>query len=337
VYWVSLPGESLVGVPSLSVEAPRDGVDIDLDFARLAFRVRSSGRDLKDALVEVQPKDGRGGGARLRTDDRGRCSALVPPRDAVEVRAELEGYQASTLDVVSSGPGETDTTEIELVRFDSTLLIELRTPDGRAIREAGFALFLDDAERPPPNVGASGTGSGRSMPGPWGIYPAFVRDARSETGSFLIRGVPPGSFRLLIDADGPWGSAAGYLVHPPVRVDLAPGGQTRCVVDLVEGGRIRLSARNRRGDPLAAHCRLRDGVGSEVPILIVTRQAEGNRSTHPEVLGGLGFLGASDLFPNLPPGPYELELWLEGYRRRKQAVSIEPGKLSELQVVLEEH
>jgi RNA polymerase sigma factor (sigma-70 family) len=338
VYTVALPEGHIVGVPSHSVEAPRDDADIDIDFARLALRVRSGGRALPNALVEVQPSDGRGGGARLRTDGGGACSVLVPPRVALGVRTELEGYQGPAIEVVAPGPGETVTSEIELVRSGCILFVELRAPDGRAIRKAGFALFSDDAERPPPNVGASVVGfpAGESMPGPQGVLPAFVRDAHSESGSFLLRDLPPGSFRLMIDAEGPWGSGEGFWLHPPLWVDLASNRESRCTVDLVEGGRVRVSVRSGRGDPLAAHCRLRDRGGAEVPILVVTRQADGSRSTHPEILGGLGFLGASDLFPSLPPGTYELELWLEGYRRKTQPVTIEPGKLSELQVVLEE-
>ncbi|MCI0588130.1 MAG: sigma-70 family RNA polymerase sigma factor [Planctomycetes bacterium] len=338
VYSVSLPDGHVVGLPALSVEAPQDGADIDIDFARLAFRVRTEARGLRNAIVQVRPKDGRGGGAGLRTDDQGKCSVLVPPRSTLAVRAELEGYQGTAVDVVSPGPGETVTTEIDLVRSGCTLLVDLRATDGRAIRDAGFALFSDDAERPLPNVGASavGSGAGGGMPGPGGVLPAFVRDARSETGSFVLRDLPPGSFRLMIDAEGPWGAAAAFWVHSPVRVDLAPGGEIRRTVELVEGGRIRVSVKSPHGDFLPAHCLLRDSSGWEVPILVVTRQADGSRSAHPEILGGLGFLGASDLLPNLPPGSYELELWLEGYRKKVQPVSIEPGKLAEVQVVLEE-
>ena len=338
LYSGRLPDETIVAFPALSVEAPRDDADIDIDFARLAFRVRTEARGLRNAIVQVQPKDGRGGGAGLRTDDQGKCSVLVPPRSTLAVRAELEGYQATALDVVSLGPGETVSTEIDLVRSGCTLLVDLRATDGRAIREAGFALFSDDAERPSPNVGASavGSGAGGGMPGPGGVLPAFARDARSETGSFVLRDLPPGSFRLMIDAEGPWGAAAAYWVHSPVRVDLAPGGETRRTVELVEGGRIRISVKSPHGDFLPAHCRLRESSGWEVPLLVVTRQADGSRSAHPEILGGLGFLGASDLLPNLPPGSYELELWLEGYRKKVQPVSIEPGKLAEVQVVLEE-
>jgi hypothetical protein len=116
-----------------------------------------------------------------------------------------------------------------------------------------------------------------------------------------------------------------------IELDLAARGHATASLALEPGGRLRIAARDRAGVLLGASCRLRDLYGVEVPVRFLLRSPDEQGFVAGERLSERG---PSDVYPNLAPGVYELELAMEGREPRVEVVQMRAGEVTSVEVVL---
>jgi len=324
---MSIPGAQALHVRQ-EVPAPADGIELDIDCARFVVDVRTAGQPL-EARIEVT-ENRRGQGSVWGFSSASHLEFLVTPGSPWELELEREGFVGRSSIVVAPGSGETKSCEFELERSSdgAELVIRLGSTDGRPIPRAGFGLR--GTER------LTGVPRSTFRRCPDGSSPSVVRDADAENGEFRLRDIPPGHYQVWIRAGAGWDAASDFRYHDPLEVDLAPRAVEERHVALLDGGRLRVACRDRRGTSLPARCDLKDASGTAIPVTFFTRDEQGSiwigsSSLHPSAPGGM-----NDVDRGLPPGRYEVRVSNEGYREAVKTVEVRAGATSEVSVVLED-
>jgi hypothetical protein len=323
----SVPGAHVLRA-RFEVPAPGDGVELDVDCARLVVDVRTAGQPLQVRMALNE--NGRGRGSVWGFGSESHLELLVPPGSPWELELEKEGYVGQRPRIVAPASGETRALEFEMERSSdgAELVIRLESPDGSPIGRAGFGFVGTDR-----------------LPGvprwvfrrcPDGSSPSVVLDAEAEDGSFRLRDIPPGHYQVWIRTGEGWDAASDSLYHDSLEVDLAPRAVEERRVPLYAGGRLRIACHDRRGTSLGAHCEIRDAAGTAFPVTFFTRDERGSiwigsTDLHPGTPGGM-----NDADRGLPPGRYEVRLSNEGYRDGLRTVEIRAGTTSEVALVLED-
>ena len=109
------------------------------------------------------------------------------------------------------------------------------------------------------------------------------------------------------------------------------GIQTYAHLELERGGRLRLVARDAGGLALPANCQLRDLYGALQDVRFLLRGSEQQGFTD---AGRLSERGPVDVYPNLAPGVYEVELTSGNREPVLRTVRITAGEVTELEVTL---
>jgi hypothetical protein len=111
-----------------------------------------------------------------------------------------------------------------------------------------------------------------------------------------------------------------------VPLDLAPRETRALAVTIERGARLRLSARDAGGRRLPAECVVRDARGERLDVKFLARRPE---TTDSDELR-LSELFDSDVYPNLAPGTYTLELAAAGWLPRTVTAELVAGQHAEL-------
>lgn len=312
----------------VAAQAPADDVALEIEAARLIVRVRSEGLPVDSHIAFHE--NGYGGpvwGFGSKPD----LDIPVPCGSHYVVDVDKDGFVSAHFDLEIPSTCEKVDRTVEIVRRSdgAELALEVVTPDGTRIRKAGFGLF-----------GTQSYLLGRYRPmrrSSHGREPDIVQNVVSEDGLFRFRDLPPDRYRVEVVPDGDWDHlAATYWYCDPIDVDLSPRGSEQRRVDVHLGGRFRIRCMNRKGDVLPAHCQLIEPGGAEVPLTFLTQDDRGSMWRDSESLNPRAPNGANETAPSLPPGRYELRLSLDGYREASRFAIVEPGKISEVSVVLDE-
>jgi hypothetical protein len=133
--------------------------------------------------------------------------------------------------------------------------------------------------------------------------------------------------------DWTWDGDAGTWLDETVDVDVPATGAVQVEVTARPGGRLRIAARDARGEFLPAQCEIRDARGAVVKHYIATRR--GRSGGHSMGEGALGGDAPSDVAEALPPGRYRVTLSLDGFEEKSVDALVEAGRTCVLDVTLE--
>ena len=292
------------------VTAPASGVLIELELARVRLELeRADGSPASGRATLTQ-------GARALAIDvgaSGTCSFAVAPFGACRVGVQGGLWLPARFELDAPGPGETHVERVVLEPAPSRsgLVIALSVPAGIELGHVVFELHpLGADERP--------------------AAEPLLRRASIEGG--LVRAeAPPGSYGVGLFAGGHYEHYTALL--QPVRFDarLAPGGERALEIALALGGRLRLHVTDPDGGFLAASCVVRDAAGEELGVRFLCWRPERvhNRA------GRLWAMGPNDVYPNLAPGDYEIELSAPGRETTTARAHVEAGAATDVHVELE--
>ena len=304
------PGVRFLGPgPQARLEAQDETVDLELRAARLVLDlVDVDGTALAGELVWPVPLDAAG--------LRGPASVAAPV-------GHLEIAVASGLE----------------------LALELRSPACEPVRltvgplEPGglrreTVVLEPDAGRGALRLACSSPGSRLEyVSARFGPAPEATRRVELAGGSVLLGDLPTGAVALELHANGAWRHYEDLLL--PTRLELvleaAPWSLPARSLAFERGGRLRLAVKDLAGQLLPARCTLRDLYGVEQQVRFLLRSPDQQGFATGERLSDRG---PNDVYPNLAPGVYEVELSLEGRQTRVLAVRVTRGEVTELEVVL---
>jgi protocatechuate 3,4-dioxygenase beta subunit len=299
--------------PRREVTAPAAGVDFDLPGSRLVVELQAGGKPLaaKHYMVVAH-----GTFYSVQTDGEGRTGLVCNPEAELTLTVRHGGFEEHESEIVAPEDARErhEVIELQPLRPRPCLVVTLRSPRGaEPVSEAGFGWFR-----------VEGTDFQRS-------FPEFHRDVKGEDGRFRLADLEPGRWRVVVRPGGEYYGGRAFFLEEELRVDLPTEGEIEREIPVRTGGRLRLSARDEAGRYLGANVAIRDAGNAELPIDLAFRQR------------GIASFGGSQLQKGecevlraLPPGWYEVELNLDGYRTVVVPVEIEAGKTAEIQALLEE-
>lgn len=182
---------------------------------------------------------------------------------------------------------------VETVHFTAeppaSLTVKLTTPVGDPITRAGFGFFHD----------ADAANNYASFAPQW-------RDAELSNGVFEMTKLRPGHVFVAVHPRGTFQSYFGYEREPALELNLASGAHETREIALELGGRLRVvwpgggSDSNVTASILSFS--LRDA--ADQPVSVMACRFHGSNSSSSNSLAH----GFNELFPNLAPGDYILEL-----------------------------
>ena len=308
--------------PPVSVNAPRSGLILGAGCAVLRVEFRVQGRpctatEADGVALGYAPESDPDAGGVVLLDPDGSVQLQVAPDTAYVVTPySRNGAFLNPPRRVQAPPGGAEARVVfELETFESpesgTLVVDLLDGEGRPVSEAGFALRR------------SIRGNERTL-AEWHL--------RAPDGRFVLPEVPAGAGTL--------------VVQPGSRVNRHDGEFPRFERDLVlpagerlerswiahRGGRLRLAARSPQGDFLPAAVELTDAAGRRQEVSFVFNHPDGWTD------GGddrLSRTGVHTVEPPLAPGEYRLRLEHPDFDPRTLALTLEAGRTTEVQAVLE--
>lgn len=249
--------------------------------------------------------------ALLATSPIGELAVAAPSGRALHFEVQGANSVAFARSVISPAAGE-------------LTLLELRVPSARAPASAELTL----------------SGPGGPLEGEVNVviepaggrgFETIRRKVEVNAGGLTLEDLPAAPLRVELFVGGAYKHYQGHWL--PLLVDLDLTDRSRAVgsLHLEPGGRLRISARDRAGVLLGATCRVRDLYGAEVPVRFLLRSPDEQGF----VPGGrLSERGPSDVYPNLAPGAFELELDMEGREPRAIAVQVRAGEVTAVEVEL---
>ena len=289
--------------PAHGLELPVFGAHVELTFvpelrAGLEARllVRQVGRTTRSVLEPARGID-------------------VEPGVAAQITIEVEGYHPAAVELPVLEPGDLVHELVALVADSDLGAVIFDWVDAREVSVTPEkATFVFEP------LGSGATANR-----------ALVRHVRPSRGTFRVSGIPSGSWSVTAHAGGAYRHYLELSSEARVRVDVRPGGETRVRVRRQPGARLRLSAMDAAGKLVRAECRVLDAGGRALDVRFLGARAEG-RTNRTGVLDGFA---ASDVYPNLAPGEYRVELSAEGFEPRSVYVRLAAGDYTELPVRLE--
>jgi RNA polymerase sigma-70 factor (ECF subfamily) len=304
------PGEVLAPhVAGVLLHAPTAGIVLESAVAMLHIEVVSDAGPtdwpgLPVALVR-QGDDERS----VRLDAQGRGAIEIRPGEPCDVRVVAQGRLPAAMRWEAPAPGEESTRTLALAP----------DPD---LATAVFALALQGAARLPERVSFQFEPRQPDASSP----PGFVRHVVRSDASFVVSGLPPGAWHVSVNVGGVYRHYYDLWRETRVALDLEPRETHTLSVAIERGARLRLAARDPGGRRLRAECVVRDARGERLAVKFMARRPE---TTHTDELE-LSELFDSDVFPNLAPGTYSLELHAAGYLPRSVTVELAAGEHVEL-------
>jgi hypothetical protein len=330
LYQVTLVPEGLgmrLSQDTLEVRASIDDWDLDFDDARIVLAIELDGIPA-EADVELTEGEDRSGSS-WTYGGTSSVDVCVPPGTVYGLAVKREGCRTVEMEITAPPPRQTLEQTISLVRQPglAELVVEIVREDREPVRRAGFALFLEQDDAPRLSLLHRRRADGRE--------PSIVRELSSEDGSFRLVDLPPGRYEVRVEPDSGWDEATGSWCHDPAVVDLPSDGRERTTIVLRAGGRLRVRALDSRGTPLAARVRFVGPSGQAMSVGFRTKSGHGEWSStgslNPQTPGGWNLTGDA-----LAPGEYEVRLLKDGRREATRTVRVEPGRTTDVEVVLEE-
>jgi hypothetical protein len=296
-------------VDAVEVTAPESSVLVELQLARVSLVLeRADGSPASSRATLTQ-------GARalaLDVGTSGACAFAVEPFDPCRVDVQGGLWLPAHFELDAPGPGSTHVERLVLEPAPSRsgLALALTMPAGVGLDHVVLELHPQG-------------GDGRPAAEP------LLRRASIDAG--LARAeAPPGTYGVGLFAGGHYEHYTAFLL--PVRFDahLAPGAERALDVALALGGRLRLHVTDPDGGWVPARCVVRDAAGEELGVRFLSWRPERvhNRA------GRLWALGPNDVYPNLAPGDYEIELSAPGRETLVVPARVRAGAVSDVRVEL---
>jgi RNA polymerase sigma-70 factor (ECF subfamily) len=307
------PGRRPIGFERF-VEAPADGVDFEVATGRVVAEVRSGGKPVPGVRISVGPI--------VVTDAEGRAVVDLVPGTEFSMQTACKGYREARVQGRSPEAGASMVLPIELEPLPprGRLVVVVRDPAGKPIPLVGLAFF---------------------EPGSIKWHPKETRYRMEDRdGRFVVDDMDPARRRLVVrpgrdwDPDFTWDGDEGTWFDEAFDVEIPASGGKEIQVTARRGGRLRIAARDGKGEILPAECDLRDPEGRSLEPVLVARHGSGAYSS---CVGSLGRTDPSDVSEALPPGRYTVRLSLEGFDEQTVEAEVEAGKTRTVDVVLVEN
>jgi len=297
----------------VTARAPDHAIELECSDAVLSFSCADELASMGRGVMRVAP-EGRAPHAIDFRGQHGVPSFSGEPGLRVAVDIDFEGFETWRRELVLPGPGEQRDVDVKLLPAPppASLELDIQAPPEVAIDTVTLTLFSAD---------------GGDREEKLTEETVDVVEGRARVG-----GIAPGRYHALLRATN---QPHGVYVQTYVRevsfpLEVTTGEHARREVEFELGGRLGIVARDSNGAPIAANVELRDAQGD---ALDVRYRAQSGRSSFIHV-GQLSTRAANETFPNLAPGEYEVELWLDGFDRRVERVVVEAGKTTPVDVTL---
>jgi hypothetical protein len=299
-----------------TVEAPAAGVDLAMETSRLVVAVATDGKPLAKASVDIVGTGPEGESCTygLGTGEDGRTAITVRAGATYDVAADATGFErvGRVVTTAAAGGESVETFELSPERPPPrTLRLTLQGDGAATVAEAGVAAFAAG------NAGAS-------------------EDARwdrvaAKDGVLVVPGAPQGRLRIVVRPGGPWSGNPSTWLEASAEIDVPSQGEASVSVQLREGGRLRIAARDAEGRFVPARCTLRDAAGAKVAARFTLRVPGGGWMGHS---GALASEAPTTVEPALPPGDYRVELSSDGFADSAATVRVERGRWTDHEVTL---
>jgi len=296
------------------------------ELVELSLPVESREFDLERGLlaIQVHAADGLPQAARVGLgvdehsvtytyDGRNDLQVLLPSGSAVRLRPDLKGEWAPERSVPAPGPGE-------------RLAVDLSLDAGPA--NARVRLIVDSEEVFGPDTVFTLTARQRGIDAT-PLARKVILELQDQ--SLEIADLPSGKLELELFAGAAHRHYQDFWLPARCEVDAVRGRSVEARFDLVRGGRLRVVAQAMGGTALPATCTIRDLYGLEQDVRFLLRGPEQQGFTD---AGQLSARGPVDVYPNLAPGVYEVEIALGDRAPVLRTVRITAGEVSELEVQL---
>jgi len=302
------------------VEAPADGVALEVELALVEFRCTTRGAPIEGVRVRAGASNGatvawrRGS---LGTDALGATGIAAAPRLELSWYLDASGFEEKRGKLVMPAAGELAIVPIELVERPTrpALRLRIRGPRGETIARNSARLYhlADDA----PNYEQE-----------------FLAD---RDGWCVVHDVVPGRYRLTVRPGGGFSGGDGCFATIEETIEIAADRVVEVELTAEPAARLRVQARSADGALLPARLRLFDDAGHEVETSPVSidedeRGAIYSWSYHD---GQLSTTHPTSIDPALPPGRYEAYFTCAGFAERRVPLLLEAGRCTELDVVLQ--
>jgi hypothetical protein len=305
-----VPGVDLIlDADPLPVVAPAAGILLTPDLAHLTVTVTVEGQAAAGAAVRLIDANGA---SELRTGGDGIAAVLIGAPIAYTIEADCLDATPRAVELPAAGrpldPAvvlELPAQTVELAR----LVLEPRLDGERALPRVKVTLDSEGAERE-------------------------ERSLEVADGRFVLEELRPGRWNVLLEPDE--GSIGPYYESwyrtEPFAVELVAGETARRVVDFTSGGRLRIVVKGHTGIDEHGNCTILDAAGRELPVRYVTRSYEDNIISIGSSTGATALDQPADVYPNLLPGTYLIQLDAEGYAPVERTVRVRAGEVTEVEL-----
>jgi RNA polymerase sigma factor (sigma-70 family) len=324
-----LPSHPVVGDDPISAatesDAPSDQVEIVSRLCRVEVWLHLDGQPLVHSPITVMgtSKDGNESDLGGTTSADGRFQFTALPGCKYQVSVDHPDVESETPPFVLADDETERVVHLDLVhrRPRATLAMKLHDPAGRSVARAWFRV------KPiaPPEAGAS----------------EFTLD--SDDGTFLLKELEPGDFRVVVRAGGGPFGGGGFFQEEAVDVviaspDTAEGRDDRAVprriersVDLRPTGRLRVAAVDAAGNGMMSHCTLSTQDGRRLDVGFTYEAADHATGSDylPLTLEEPAFVN-----PPPPPGRYRLEFTADGCVAQTVDTEVVTGRTTDVVVTL---
>lgn len=294
--------------------APAEGLLLGPELGAIEAQVEAKGREPR--YVKVDVSDGRNQ-IGLHLDEHGVARFLVQRAKDYRLGAETPAYERKELELPAAGRERECRVSLEIApehEASARLEIEANVPEGEPLPGLTRFTDLEDLIAHPPCK------------------------LEREGERFVDAWIPSGRTRIHLeprDGGTPF-YCASYLRADDFEVELEPGAEQRVSVRFVLGGRIRVRAESWTGEPARARISLFDANGVALPMrsFYVQRMENGDLDRGTDFHAKLWLPNSAELYPNLPPGRYEVRVETPGYACAPVWVTVEPGRTVDAVVAL---
>ena len=333
------------------VDAPHAQVDFALDSASLTFKFLRDGDPAPRVRVQLQS-----GEALLETnsDEHGMCRVKTVPNLACTLAAYVDGCEPRKMPLNAPAAGEerTEVVVLQTIVPKPSLLLELVTRDHAPIGRVHVLMF-DPNDGAQPVLDVEGKSSHARSSDPTFTksgkddrrFEELLEQAKRHPNSFTIEGVPPGTYRAVIQAGESLFPSAPEAAHrtcytycdSELVITIPRTGKLEQIVEIERRGSLRITARGARGEILPLRTLLRDAQGHSVATR-VREPSDKPSAVSGSIVTGLGSPEPSsiELYTALCSGPCELELSWVGHRSVRVKTEIIAGAITPIEVVLED-
>ncbi len=287
------------------VDAPAAGIDFALAGSVLVVEVTRGGAPAVKHRVDLNHDRGS---AALWTDAAGRVRQFVKPGARYLVQASQRGHDDAEAWITAPAAGETHVEQLVL-RESAPGPQLIVTFDGADVERATFGFWLPSNDTDMRNE---------------------ARDLRATDGRFVVEGLAPGTWRMLVRPDGAWYGVSSYFRHVTRIIEVPNEGAVEVAVAATVGGRLRVSVVDDDGAAVAAPCVVYDAQGSVVPVTFAMRRGGSMGWSHDSVVRG----GTNDVMEPLPAGRYRVVLTLDGGAETALDAEVRPRKLTLVEATL---